>query len=440
MRRAGFEGEGLELGEALFDAILDGRSGVIFTVDDYDETWRRLAHPDGRVHLAIPELLEELAGAARTSRPRAADRRRSRSCCRPASAARRRPTPSSATRLAQEGPRRRPAHAPRRRRRASASADGGRVRVTTKRGSVDGDRRDHRHAAAGPRQPAQRPRPVLPRRRRRPVVHGVAPNELTSTDDRDWLAGTPHHKHVRARVEALVPMRRRTDSAEPMDPEDWIAAFAAALGVEAPDAATVETLLELAGVGRPRLGTHRRAHRLLPGGPGRPRRRRAPWSRPKGVTLTVRRTRFDEWPCPIARTTDLIGDWWTPLVLRDAFAGCRRFEQFQESLGIPRAVLAARLDRLVAEGLMDKRLYEEHPPRYEYRLTAKGLAFWDVLAAMWRWGEDWLWADGDEPPLMLADRDTGDEVRPVVVDEHTGERLDVRAVRIRSRRGATTPV
>jgi len=154
----------------------------------------------------------------------------------------------------------------------------------------------------------------------------------------------------------------------------------------------------------------------------------------------MRRTRFDEWPCPIARTTDLIGDWWTPLVLRDAFAGCRRFEQFQQSLGIPRAVLTTRLDRLVAEGLMEKRRYEERPPRYEYRLTAKGLAFWDVLAAMWRWGEDWLWADGDEPPLMLADRDSGAEVRPVLVDETTGDRLDVRRIRIRSRRGARRAV
>ncbi len=152
----------------------------------------------------------------------------------------------------------------------------------------------------------------------------------------------------------------------------------------------------------------------------------------------MRRTRFDQWPCPIARTTDLIGDWWTPLVLRDAFSGCRRFEQFSESLGIPRAVLAARLDRLVAEGLMEKRPYEDHPPRYEYRLTPKGLAFWDVLAAMWRWGEDWLWEDGAEPPLMLADRETGHEVRPVLVDEATGERLDVRSIRVRSRRSSTS--
>jgi DNA-binding HxlR family transcriptional regulator len=82
---------------------------------------------------------------------------------------------------------------------------------------------------------------------------------------------------------------------------------------------------------------------------------------------------------------------------------------------------------------MEKRRYQEHPPRYEYRLSAKGLAFWDVLAAMWRWGEDWLWAEGDEPPLMLVDRESGAEVRPALVDEATGERLDVGRVRIRQR-------
>lgn len=147
----------------------------------------------------------------------------------------------------------------------------------------------------------------------------------------------------------------------------------------------------------------------------------------------MRRTRFDDWPCPIARTTDLIGDWWTPLVLREAFSGRRRFDEFQEALGIPRAVLAARLDRLVAEGLLEKRQYEDRPPRSEYRLTPKGLAFWDVLAAMWRWGEDWLFTDGDEPVLRLVDRESGEDVRPRMIDETTGEPLDVRRVRLRTR-------
>jgi DNA-binding HxlR family transcriptional regulator len=147
----------------------------------------------------------------------------------------------------------------------------------------------------------------------------------------------------------------------------------------------------------------------------------------------MRRTRFDDWPCPIARTTDLIGDWWTPLVLRDAFVGVRRFDDFVADLGIPRAVLTARLDRLVDEGMLERVAYEERPPRYEYQLTDKGRAFWDVLAAMWRWGEDWLWPDGGGPPVKLVDRDSGADIHPVVVDEHTGERLDVRRTKIRRR-------
>ena len=152
----------------------------------------------------------------------------------------------------------------------------------------------------------------------------------------------------------------------------------------------------------------------------------------------MRRTRFDAWPCPIARATDLIGDWWTPLILRNAIMGQRRFDELQESLGVPRAILARRLQRLVAEGLLEKRLYEERPPRYEYELTDKGRAFWDVLAALWRWGEDWLWEPGTSPPLELRDRETNARLRPVVVDETTGRRLDLARVRVRRARTART--
>lgn len=152
----------------------------------------------------------------------------------------------------------------------------------------------------------------------------------------------------------------------------------------------------------------------------------------------MRRTRFDDWPCPIARTADLLGDWWTPLVLREAFSGCRRFDQFAGSLGIPRAVLADRLDRLVREGVLRRVAYEEHPPRFEYRLTDKGRALWDVLAAMWRFGVDWQWRDDQDghnggPPLQLVDRQSGAQIVPVVVDERTGERLDVRRIRLVAR-------
>jgi len=147
----------------------------------------------------------------------------------------------------------------------------------------------------------------------------------------------------------------------------------------------------------------------------------------------MRRTRFDTAFCPIARTTDLLGDWWTPLVLREASLGVSRFDQFQERLDISRATLTQRLNRLVDEGILERQPYEEHPPRYEYHLTRKGTELFDVLLAMWRWGEDWLFPD-DPPPLRLTDRDTGEELRPVVVDEHTGRRVTITGTRIRRRR------
>lgn len=144
------------------------------------------------------------------------------------------------------------------------------------------------------------------------------------------------------------------------------------------------------------------------------------------------RIRTDEWPCPIARTADLLGDTWTVLILRDAFAGVRRFDDFQTSLDAPRSVLTARLSRLVDAGMLRKEPYQDRPVRHEYRLTDQGRAFWDVLAAMFRWGDDWLFDDG--APIELADTATGEQVRPVVVDEGTGDPLDVRRLRMRRRR------
>lgn len=148
----------------------------------------------------------------------------------------------------------------------------------------------------------------------------------------------------------------------------------------------------------------------------------------------MRRTRFDDAQCPIARVTDLLGDWWTPLVLRDAMYGITRFEDFRHELGVSRAVLSARLTRLVDEGLMEKVPYQERPLRHEYVLTDKGRASWDVLAAMWRFGEDHLWEGDDSPVVELAFRDSAQPVRPVVVDETTGRSIDLDQIRIRTRR------
>ena len=108
------------------------------------------------------------------------------------------------------------------------------------------------------------------------------------------------------------------------------------------------------------------------------------------------------------------------MVMREAFLGRRRFDEFQQALSLSRGVLAQRLGRLVEEGLLEKRRYHDKPPRHEYVLTEKGRDFFPVLAAMWRWGSDWLWEEGSQSPLELYDHETGSAVHPRVVDEYMG--------------------
>jgi DNA-binding HxlR family transcriptional regulator len=105
-------------------------------------------------------------------------------------------------------------------------------------------------------------------------------------------------------------------------------------------------------------------------------------------------------PCSIQRSLDILGDRWTILVLRDAFRGVRRFDDFRRDLEIARPVLADRLKRLVGHGVMVRHLYCERPPRYEYRLTAMGMALSPALVALMRWGDEWLSSDG--PPTVLV--------------------------------------
>ena len=151
----------------------------------------------------------------------------------------------------------------------------------------------------------------------------------------------------------------------------------------------------------------------------------------------MRRTRFDDDPCPMARTADLLGDWWTPLVLRELILGCRRFADVQARLGINRSLLTERLRRLEAEGIVARRRYSEHPPRDEYEPTDKGRALWDVLAVMWSYGSEWLF---DEPARIdLVDKRTGEPIRPAVVDAATGRPLDPASTRRRPTTAAVAP-
>ncbi|MFJ8931442.1 MULTISPECIES: helix-turn-helix domain-containing protein [unclassified Streptomyces] len=134
----------------------------------------------------------------------------------------------------------------------------------------------------------------------------------------------------------------------------------------------------------------------------------------------MRRTSFADWPCSIARTMDLLGDWWTPLVLREAFYGITRFDVFQQELGIARTTLAERLRRLVEAGLMEKRAYDSAPVRHDYVLTEKGRDFFGVLAAMNAWGNRWLSGEEGAPVVFEHDR-CGHAAEAEVVCGHCGE-------------------
>src|SRR3954469_18978997 len=96
----------------------------------------------------------------------------------------------------------------------------------------------------------------------------------------------------------------------------------------------------------------------------------------------MQRTSFDAMPCPIARSLERVGEWWSMLILRDAFAGMKRFEDFRESLGIAPNMLTRRLNALVEAGFLERRRYRERPPRDEYLLTERGRDFRPVLIAM----------------------------------------------------------
>ena len=143
----------------------------------------------------------------------------------------------------------------------------------------------------------------------------------------------------------------------------------------------------------------------------------------------MRRTRFDDWDCSVARSVDILGDWWTPMVIRSALLGARRFEQFTDALGIPRNVLTERLNRLVDEGIMKKVEYQERPVRHEYRLTEKGIGLYPVIVTMLEWGNRWLDWEAEGPPVHLVDRATGEAVEPLLVDARTGAPLDARSTR-----------
>jgi DNA-binding HxlR family transcriptional regulator len=131
----------------------------------------------------------------------------------------------------------------------------------------------------------------------------------------------------------------------------------------------------------------------------------------------MQRIDFSGMDCPIARALGRVGEWWSILILRDAFHGLTRFDQFQRSLPIAPNMLTKRLNELVTAGLMERRLYNEHPPRYEYVLTEMGRDFRPVMIAMMAWGNRHFTPEGTMSTLVEAE--TGIEADPIVVDRAT---------------------
>ncbi len=139
--------------------------------------------------------------------------------------------------------------------------------------------------------------------------------------------------------------------------------------------------------------------------------------------------------CSIAGTLEVVGERWSLLIVRNVLLGLRRFDEIQENLGIARNVLQTRLTRLIEQGVLEKRLYQERPPRYEYRLTEKGLDLWPTIVALMQWGDRHA-ATAAGPPVLLEHRNCGGPVDEHRICERCGERLSVRDVRAHAGPGA----
>jgi DNA-binding HxlR family transcriptional regulator len=137
----------------------------------------------------------------------------------------------------------------------------------------------------------------------------------------------------------------------------------------------------------------------------------------------MERKSFGRMQCPIARSLERVGEWWSILILRDAFAGLTRFDQFAASLDIAPNMLTRRLKSLVEAGLLARRRYSDRPPRYEYVLTDRGIDFRPVVVALYAWGNKHFAPEGAS--VVLMDTETGKRAEPVLVDRPTGRPIDL---------------
>jgi DNA-binding HxlR family transcriptional regulator len=134
----------------------------------------------------------------------------------------------------------------------------------------------------------------------------------------------------------------------------------------------------------------------------------------------MERKSFADMGCSVAQCLETVGDSWTMLIVRDAFNGVTRYDEFRENLGMPRNTLRDRLAKLVESGVLVKVPYSDHPPRYDYLLTDAGRDLWPVLTAMRQWGDRHGRPDG---PIRMAHTACGAPAETVVVCGTCGDRL-----------------
>lgn len=136
---------------------------------------------------------------------------------------------------------------------------------------------------------------------------------------------------------------------------------------------------------------------------------------------------LDRENCSLARALAVVGDRWTLLVLREAFLRVRRFDEFQQRLGIARRVLTERLTHLVEQGVLEKVAYSQTPLRHEYRLTQKGLGLYPAMISLVHWGDE-HYAGKNGPPLLHRHKACGHDFRSVLTCSECGEALDPKEV------------
>ena len=143
---------------------------------------------------------------------------------------------------------------------------------------------------------------------------------------------------------------------------------------------------------------------------------------------TMQLTSFADMNCTIARTLEVAGERWSLLILRDAFMGTRRFEDFRARLGIARNILTVRLDGFVEEGILERRKYQTRPERFEYRLTPKGHDLYEVILALKKWGDRWT-ANKRGLPLLTRHKTCGKVFDVEATCPHCGDEVTSRTVR-----------